>query len=112
MGPATATAAAAPPCRRAPACPWLRLQPSSTVGPSRQLMPSSAALSLVSLASVSLFISRSLWLPTETALRQIEPMWRPVVEDWASETQTYVFSHGSPLRFIAARWLGGPRRRR
>ena len=36
-----------------------------------------------------------LWLPTTAAaLRQLEPKWRPAVEDWASETQTYVFSYG------------------
>ena len=36
-----------------------------------------------------------LWLPpTNAAPRQLEPKWRPAVEDWASETQTYVFSYG------------------
>ena len=38
-----------------------------------------------------------LWLQTETALRCAklsQCMWRPAVEDWASETQTYVFSYG------------------
>ena len=48
-----------------------------------------------------------LWLPTNAAApRQNEPKWRPAVEDWASETQTYVFSFCSLV--AKSRVLGAP----